>query len=232
LRRSNRGAIALVVAVVFVAGTPTSAHRLDELLQAARIGVAVDRVELELDLTPGAAVADRMIAEIDRDGDGRFSDHEQRAFVDRVFGEIEMAVDGKGLRLGPRTFSFPTAAAFRSGDGVIAIRASAPLPITSQGDHHLAFDNGYRRDISVYLANALVPGTNRVAVTGQERDSVQSRLMIAYEVRAQQPAPLTLAGAFLVAAIVAALPKAHRRREEREERGAIFSISGEKMYRN
>ena len=206
MRRSNRGAIALVVAVVFVAGTPASAHRLDELLQAARIGIAVDRVELELDLLPGAAVADRMIAEIDRDGDGRFSDHEQRAFVDRVFAEIEMAVDGKTLRLGPRTFTFPAAAAFRTGDGVIAIRASAPLTITSWGDHHLAFDNGYRRDISVYLANALVPETNRVAVTGQQRDGAQSRLIIAYDLRAQQEA-LPYAGLSAAIAAVAVVAR-------------------------
>jgi hypothetical protein len=201
LRRDSARTIAVVVAAVVVAGAETSAHRLDELLQAARLGIADDRVDLELDLTPGAAVADRMIAEIDRDGDGSFSDLEQRAFVDRVFAEIEMTADGRAVRSGLRTFTLPAPAALRTGDGIITIRASAPLTANSQGGHHLAFTNGYRRDISVYLANALVPETDRVAVTGQERDGIQSRLTIAYAVRAQRKAALPYAG--LTAAIAA-----------------------------
>jgi len=190
------------VAAVVVAGRQTSAHRLDELLQAARIGIAGDRVDLELDLTPGAAVSDRMIAEIDRDGDGSFSNDEQRSFVDRVFTQIEMTADGTRLRVTPRSFTFPAAAAFRTGDGVIAIRAAAPMPANFQGAHHLAFQNDYRRDISVYLANALVPETNRVAVTGQQRDGVQSRLIIAYDLRAQQQEALPYAGLFAAIAAV------------------------------
>jgi hypothetical protein len=44
-----------------IAGTAStaSAHRRDEYLQAARIAVGPDRVRIELDLTPGMAVADR-----------------------------------------------------------------------------------------------------------------------------------------------------------------------------
>ena len=101
LRRNSVRTIAVVAAAVFVAGAQASAHRLDELLQAARIGIAEDRVELELDLTPGVAVAEQMLAEIDRDGDGSFSTAEQRAFVDRVLAEMEMTADGKRLRVSP-----------------------------------------------------------------------------------------------------------------------------------
>ena len=203
MRRNRLRTVAVVVAAVFVAAAQTSAHRLDELLQAARIGIAGDRVDLELDLTPGAAVSDRMIAEIDRDGDGSFSNDEQRSFVDRVFTQIKMTADGARLRVTPRSFTFPAAAAFRAGDGVIAIRAAAPMPASSQGAHHLAFQNDYGHDISVYLANALVPETNRVAVTGQERDGVQSRLIIAYDVRDRQPTALPLAGATALLAAIA-----------------------------
>jgi hypothetical protein len=195
------------VAAVFAAATQTSAHRLDELLQAARIGIDEKRVDLELDVTPGAAVADRLINEIDRDGDGTFSIAEQRSFVDRVFAEIQMTVDDNVVRVSPRSFAFPAAAAFQNGDGVIAIRASATLPVPSEGAHRLEFDNGYRRDISVYLANALVPETNRVAVTGQERDGIQSRLRIAYDVRAQQEEALRYAGLSAVIAAVAVVAR-------------------------
>lgn len=203
MRRNRLRTLAVVVAAVLAAGAQTSAHRLDELLQAARIGIAEDHVDVELDVTPGVGVSDRMIAEIDRDGDGSFSNDEQRSFVDRVFTQIEMTADGNRLRVTPRSFTFPEAAAFRTGDGVIAIRASAPLPVNTEGAHHLAFDNGYRRDISVYLANALVPETNRVAVTGQERDGVQSRLIITYDVRARQTPLLPFAGLIAVIAAIA-----------------------------
>jgi hypothetical protein len=203
LARDSAQTIAVVVAAIFAAATQTSAHRLDELLQAARIGIADGRVDLELDLTPGAAVADRMINEIDRDGDGSFSDHEERAFVDRVFAAIAMTADGTALRLTPRSFTFPSAAALRTGDSIITMRASGPMPINAVGKHRLAFENDYRRDISVYLANALVPETTRVAVTGQERDGIQSRLIITYEVRAKRHAALPYAGLTLVTAAVA-----------------------------
>src|SRR6185503_9614756 len=128
---------------------------------------------------------------------------EQRAFVDRVFAEIEMTADGTRLRVSPRSFTFPEAAAVRTGDGVVAIRASAALPVNSQGAHHLAFDNGYRRDISVYLANALVPETNRIAVTGQQRDGIQSRLTIAYEARTGRQASLPYAILTVMVAAIA-----------------------------
>ena len=44
--------VAWVLVLVAVAG-PVSAHRLDEYLQAARIGIDPERVQIELDLTPG-----------------------------------------------------------------------------------------------------------------------------------------------------------------------------------
>jgi hypothetical protein len=52
------------VAAACAAGAGVSAHRLDECLQAARIAIEPDHVGLELDLTPGRAVADAIIADI------------------------------------------------------------------------------------------------------------------------------------------------------------------------
>ena len=45
------------VAILLTLGAGAFAHRLDEYLQAARIAVDNGRVDLDLDLTPGAAVA-------------------------------------------------------------------------------------------------------------------------------------------------------------------------------
>lgn len=51
----------------------TEAHRLDEYLQATRLSVARDRIDLELDLTAGADVASAVFASIDTNHDGRIS---------------------------------------------------------------------------------------------------------------------------------------------------------------
>ena len=66
---ASGGAVCVLgIAMMFttVAVIDVSAHRRDELLQAARIGIAADRIELELSLTPCIAVADDVIGAIDR----------------------------------------------------------------------------------------------------------------------------------------------------------------------
>ena len=80
------GSRRLVVAflAVMAAVNGLSAHRLDEYLQAARIDIEPDRAEVQLDLTPGVAVAEGVIADIDRDRDGVLSADEKDAYVSRV----------------------------------------------------------------------------------------------------------------------------------------------------
>ena len=50
--------------------TPALAHRLDEYLQATSFVVDGDHVEVQMRLTPGVEVFDRVLAAIDADGDG------------------------------------------------------------------------------------------------------------------------------------------------------------------
>ena len=59
--------------MAIVGGAEVSAHRRDEYLQAARLAIDPGRVQLELDLTPGIALADAIIADIDRNRDGSLS---------------------------------------------------------------------------------------------------------------------------------------------------------------
>ena len=60
-----------------------SAHRRDEYLHAVRIAVEPDRVHFEMSLTPGIAIADAIIREIDQDDDGALSSGEQQAYARR-----------------------------------------------------------------------------------------------------------------------------------------------------
>jgi len=69
------------------------------------------------------------------------------------------------------------------GEGVIQLRATASLSHVSNGVHNLALKNMHRRDLSVYLANALVPSDDRVAINAQHRDEAQADLTIEYTLR-------------------------------------------------
>jgi hypothetical protein len=182
-------------------GAEVLAHRLDEYLQAARLAIDPGRVEIELDLTPGIAVAEAILADIDRNRDGSLSAEEQRAYGSLVLSALTLEVDGTPVRAQLGASSFPDADAMRRGEGTIRIESAAPLRRLSIGPHQLLFRNSHHPEGSVYLANAMVPESDHIAVTAQRRDGDQSELIIDYVVRA---APATSTGVWLLGSIAAA----------------------------
>jgi hypothetical protein len=170
-----------------MSGSWTSAHRLDEYLQAARLAIDPDRVELALDLTAGIAVAEMVLSEIDLDENGSISVAEARAYSDRVLSAIALDVDGIPLRVELVESTFPGFDSVRQGEGTTRIRAVASMPRLADGLHHLRYRNAYRSDIGVYLANALVPASDRVIVAAQHRDINQRDLVIDYMLSGQPP---------------------------------------------
>lgn len=182
---NSAAAVLLAVALTLaVAVADVSAHRRDECLQAARLAIAPGRVELQLDLTPGIAVAGTIVVDIDRNGDGSLSAGEKQAYVERVLNDIALEVDGRRLHLQqPASSHFPDLDAFGRGEGTITLRSNADLPHLSEGPHRLSYRNTHRRDVSVYLSNALVPDSDRVAISAQLRDSDQRDLTIEYVLR-------------------------------------------------
>jgi len=182
MRASSGLAAVLAVTATLLAGTDASAHRTDDYLQAARIGLEPDRVQITLDLTPGAAVAESFLATLDRDRDGSLSADEQREYAEQVVRALQVAIDDQ--RLQPRVLSSSGAdpSAFRRGDGTIRLHIEATFPEVAAGSHRLRFRNAHLAGQSAYLANALVPESARVAVTAQRRDRDQSELTIEYTV--------------------------------------------------
>jgi len=164
-------------------GASTSAHRLDEYLQAARVTIEPNRVVIDLDLTPGVAVAGVVLADIDRDRDGSISSGEAQAYVARVLSDLTLAIDGAPLALSARASTFPAIQALRTGVGTIQLRLAAELPTLQPGTHRLALRNAHLPRVSVYLANVLVPASERVDVTNQRRDYNQRALDIDYVLR-------------------------------------------------
>jgi hypothetical protein len=196
-----------------MSGTGASAHRFDEYLQAARIAVEPEGVQLALDLTPGMAVADPLIRAIDADQNGALSDVEQGAYARSVLNAIVIVVDGgPPLRVALAAFTFPDAELLRTGDRAIGIRAVAPIPRLADGAHQIAFRNQSTAEKSVFLANALLPDGDEVRVTGQRRDTIQSELTIEVVVRSTPTgwARRWLWAGFAVAMMLV-LPAAQRR---------------------
>jgi hypothetical protein len=183
LRVGKRTAFALAAIAVVIAGTVLSAHRRDEYLQAARLAIDPDRVHIELDLTPGIAVAEQVLADIDRDANGSFSAAEARAHAARVLTAVALDVDGVPLHVELVDSDAPAIDAVARGEGTTRIRAAAALPRLADGLHHLRYRNTYRSDIGVYLANALVPASDRVIVGTQRRDVDQRELIVDYTLR-------------------------------------------------
>jgi len=179
-----------------------SAHRRDEYLQAARLAIDPAAVQLELDLTPGIALADPIVAAIDGNADGSFSGAEQRVYAGKVMTLVSLDVDGTPLSIQLDGSRFPDIASMRRGEGTIRLQTSATLPPLSSGAHRLRFRNRHDPDRSVYLANALVPRSYQIAVTAQQRDTVQSELAIDYILRG---APPRSSAAWLIGGIAVAM---------------------------
>jgi hypothetical protein len=188
LRRSSGLTAVLALTVTVIDGTEVSAHRREDYLQAARIGVEPDGVLITLDLTPGIAVAATFLAALDRDRDGALSAEEQRAYAGRVVGALEVEIDGRPLPPRVLSWSFPEPSAVHQGEGTVRVMAHAALPAAPAGTHRLFFRNLHLAGHSVYLANALVPESPRLTVTAQRRKGDQSELTIEFTVRPGPPA--------------------------------------------
>ena len=195
-------------------GTSTSAHRRDEYLQAARLAVDPDRVRVELDLTPGIAVAEGVIASIDTDRSGAISAAEAQAYAAIVRQAVRLDVDETPLVVALSASAFPDVEAMRSGEGAIRLTLTSALPPLGPGRHALRYRNAHRADIGVYLANALVPENPRVDITGQQRDVAQRELIVAYDLHPSRPGSgvVPFAGSVGVAVLVLAALAWRRRR--------------------
>ena len=180
-----RGVVAgpLVVLVAWFACAPRAeAHRLDEYLQATRVSIELDRVTVEIDLTAGTSLAASVFGWIDTDGDGQLSGAERAAYARQVIDSVVLTADGRRVTLAVTGNDFPDRREMTEGIGAVRLRANARIPSAASGRHVLTYLNSHRSESSVYLANALVPTDNRIAITSQRRDPAQHMLTLEYDV--------------------------------------------------
>ena len=161
---------------------PAGAHRLDEYLQATRLALDIDRVSLDIDLTPGVSVAARVFGWMDTNRDGEISTTETEAYARRILSGVVLSVDGRAVPVTLVDSRFPDARDMTAGVGTIRLRAASKIPPASAGRHQLAYVNDHRPEMSVYLVNALVPADPRFRITDQRRDPTQHTFTLDYDV--------------------------------------------------
>lgn len=181
-----RRALAIAGASLLWGGTSVSAHRLDEYLQATMIEVGKDRVHVQMYLTPGVAVFPAVLAAIDTDRDGAISAAEQRAYADRVLGDLSLTIDGKPLRLHSVSSTFADVEEMRLGSGGIAVEFFADSG-SSNGRRRLIFENHHQSRIAAYLVNCVTQHELQVQVIAQKRNYLQSLYQLDYVQAAPGP---------------------------------------------
>src|SRR5207302_9883871 len=95
------------------------AHRLDEYLQATIVAIEPERVRLQINLTPGVAVAEQVLAVIDRGGGGVISTNESAAYAELLKRDLGVRLDARNVELRLTEFYFPGPAELRTGLGFI-----------------------------------------------------------------------------------------------------------------
>jgi hypothetical protein len=170
----------LILSAALVA--PAGAHRIDEYLQATRLSIEVDRVDLEIDLTPGVALASNVFGWIDTNRDGEISAAEGEDYAREMLRSVVLKVDGSPVPITLVEASFPQFREMTLGVGTIRLRATANVPKAGAGHHQVSFLNTHRAESSVYLVNALVPINPHIQLAEQRRDVAQHGLTLDYTV--------------------------------------------------
>jgi hypothetical protein len=166
----------------------TAAHQLDEYLQATRLALGHNHIQLEIDLTPGAAIAPIVLARLDRDGDNTISPAEAATYGRLVLGDLILKFDDRSIVTNLTHVEVAPIDALRDGVGVIQIRAIGGVVTDVRRRHHIYFRNNHEPGISVYLVNALAPDDGNVRVVAQTRNSSQQQARIDYDIGARWPA--------------------------------------------
>ncbi len=158
------------------------AHALDEYLQATLVAISAGEIRFSINLTPGVAVADQVLALIDLDQDGVISTNEARAYAELLKRDLSAKLDQRELELKIEACNFPDTNELRTGWGIIQVEFSAKIDSLAGGSHRLEFDNRHQPAASVYLFNATQPSSEDfILITQQNRNKTQSHGEIIFD---------------------------------------------------
>jgi hypothetical protein len=154
--------------------TGISAHQLDEYLQATLVEIEPGSIRLQMNLTPGVAVAERIVSLVDRDANGVISTNEATAYVELLKRDLSLRLDGRELDLHSTQSYFPEIEELRTGWAFVQVEYCAKTGALKPGEHKLAIRNQHLARFSAYLLNASQPKSAAVQVIKQVRTENQS----------------------------------------------------------
>jgi hypothetical protein len=197
-----------VALVLAIAPGRAAGHVLDEYLQSTLVFIEPTESRLQINLTPGIDVADKVLSEIDRDVDDVISVAEAGNYLARLKSDLTARLDGRVVELRVTESRFPDVAELRTGHGVIQVEFALPATRLAGGLHQIVFENRHWPSIGAYLFNAALPGSKLVQVARQIRNQNQSLAEIEFEVRVAAASGdldagmLVVAGALLFVIVV------------------------------
>jgi hypothetical protein len=189
----------LFAAVLLLPGEAL-AHELDEYLMASRLALRSAGVGVEMDLTPGASVAQNIVKTIDRNGDGRIDGHEAHAYARVILARVSLTIDGARRPLALEHVEMAPAGTLLEGTGSISLVASTSVDM-APGRHRAVLRNGQSSAAAVFLANALMPESPDIVIASQARDAAARELRVEYEVKSAPRALWMLAAFAMVGAL-------------------------------
>jgi hypothetical protein len=166
--------LSLFFVLAFVKPLEAFAHRLDEYLQATLVAISPGEIRLQINLTPGVAVADKVLDLIDRDRDGVISTNEARAYAELLKRDLSVHLDQREIKLKRVSSYFPTRDELRTGWGFIQLEFRGSPGALAGGRHKITIENRHLQNLSVYLINAALPKSASIQILSQNRNLTQS----------------------------------------------------------
>ena len=191
----------LPLIIVALAAIPPAAygHVLDEYLQATLVVVEPGDIRLKINLTPGVEIAEKVLNQIDLNGDGSISSDESAAYAEMLKRDLTVRLDGGDTQLKLTASNIPKLEELRTGHGIIQMEFSITPCSFSGGNHRLTFENRHFDSLGVYLFNAGRSRSASIRIARQNRNTNQSsgEIEFAYAL----PSPLSLRTTGFVASV-------------------------------
>lgn len=165
---------------------------MDEYLQATLVTIDPGAIRLNINLTPGADVAEPVLEAIDLDRDNAISPTEAAAYTELLKRDQSVRLDDHTLELKLTASHLPDPATLRGGSGIIQLELSAVVPRSlAAGTHRLTLENRHGPTASTYLINAARPSSNSVQIIRQIRNKNQSKGEIEFTIGSPAKVPPT-----------------------------------------
>jgi hypothetical protein len=160
-----------------------SAHVLDEYVQSTLVAIGPGDIRLKINLTPGVEIAEKVLAQIDRNGNGVISADEGAAYAARVKSDLTVRLDGREADLKRTQSNFPELPELRTGHGFMQLEFTLTAGPLAAGAHRLTVENRHIPALSVYLFNAAQPESATIQIGKQTRNKNQSTGQIEFTVQ-------------------------------------------------